>query len=1155
MGIIADRLAARLGATAAATAYSNPDLEEESRRYGYTVKYINRAPRDYYGKHFAETKTIELYVKTRTPEQVRDTLLHELGHIIDYARRGIVNDFGGGSIRDYNGEMRPYADHDMYFRSPYMLKEAEAIRKEFPKTHTLSTTQKEIWADAYRLFRTAPDRLREIAPNIYKEIFDFTEAGKEGVKAEAMAVTATVYHVAASDDVPSIMQNGIIPNKKGRLKNQMGGALSDKGKVYVFSDFDDAARWAFRSEFGTGKKQTILKIGENPASFETDTHFESAGATGDWLKREGVIPPENIVGGQEFTPEMASRISLNEENEAKGPLTWEEAKGGMKAEASTKNPYLDETIRHDEAYTTVRKFLAKMKKLPPEKKNNVWLGLSSRDDIDTVLSAAILSLPGGQYTMNKPETNSISDALYEMFGMYAAVGLEESLFLGLSARWPELIHASFTHDLQLIDILGGGRFVRSEKVVASSDAEYIAAAEAGDLEKCQAMVDQAAKEAGYDVGPVIHQTNAEKFNVFDINKARSSGRSKIGFWFTDNEDAEYGRNVVRAFLNLAEPIAFSSWSEFDLWADSNEASFNDTSSLRNKLKKSGYDGIEIAGDTDGFNQKIMVVLDPNQIKSADAITYDDSGNIIPLSKRFNSASNDIRASLQKEPWQMTKEEFVANAPEGYAYKEAQPYAGQRADGTTNVSDAFFDLDEDSRKDLLNHEVGHDLTKNFSQDFADVFEPLKKGFGKDAYGQNRQMFENPFGYRENPEEIIADTYASLFQKNPYEEKGHRYDNLRKRVAEIAIRDGYPVPQDIYAEYPDLQNKAKALAMKVVPSVIPTLKVKEYDGTVGRRNHITRTEEGTIDPRLIAHLAGEMGERRGEHRNRLGAEWDEFKADIAKNGIRNPILILQDYGNDAKISEGNHRLDAALELGLSQVPVDIRYFGHSEREGLAYKTPQEIKAQRNTMKRDWKDEYRNLKAAGKISATGRAEEIIVEDDWVRVKRVAVPEIDADSYIFSECKRETVAAVVETVDMDGNRAFIMKNEATLASNFTAAPKVMTETMEEGESPDDAVIRGLKEEFGISDSDCEQIVYLGSINGTFQELHNYHLYYVMVPFYDKEQGQAEAEGDGSLGEERSNVLVVPHQDFAQIKDFLSWICYGMWRHASDDVMSGQIG
>lgn len=121
--------------------------------------------------------------------------------------------------------------------------------------------------------------------------------------------------------------------------------------------------------------------------------------------------------------------------------------------------------------------------------------------------------------------------------------------------------------------------------------------------------------------------------------------------------------------------------------------------------------------------------------------------------------------------------------------------------------------------------------------------------------------------------------------------------------------------------------------------PKLEIRNYEGTIGDRSHITRTENGTIPTSSITHLQGESGEKRGEHRNRTGKAWEEFKEDIRKNGIKHPILILKDPGKSAVISEGNHRLDAAVELGLKEIPVDIRYFGHSEKEGLAYEQPKE------------------------------------------------------------------------------------------------------------------------------------------------------------------------------------------------------------------------
>ena len=75
--------------------------------------------------------------------------------------------------------------------------------------------------------------------------------------------------------------------------------------------------------------------------------------------------------------------------------------------------------------------------------------------------------------------------------------------------------------------------------------------------------------------------------------------------------------------------------------------------LKENLKKQGYDGMVIKNtkfdaDTMGERNTQYVVFDPEQIKSADPVTYDDNGNVIPLSERFNSEKDDIRFSLPAE---------------------------------------------------------------------------------------------------------------------------------------------------------------------------------------------------------------------------------------------------------------------------------------------------------------------------------------------------------------------------------------------------------------------------------------------------------------------------------------------------------------------------
>ena len=65
----------------------------------------------------------------------------------------------------------------------------------------------------------------------------------------------------------------------------------------------------------------------------------------------------------------------------------------------------------------------------------------------------------------------------------------------------------------------------------------------------------------------------------------------------------------------------------------------------------GFDGFITEWNNTETGEKIPVILalESNQLKSADPVTYDDNGNVIPLSERFNSEKKDIRFSREVRP--------------------------------------------------------------------------------------------------------------------------------------------------------------------------------------------------------------------------------------------------------------------------------------------------------------------------------------------------------------------------------------------------------------------------------------------------------------------------------------------------------------------------
>ena len=220
----------------------------------------------------------------------------------------------------------------------------------------------------------------------------------------------------------------------------------------------------------------------------------------------------------------------------------------------------------------------------------------------------------------------------------------------------------------------------SARIAPEMDATYLDAVERGDMEKAQQMVMEAAKLAmpntkvvdEYGNPKVVyHQTNhsvyinretgqnwdeldwrermewderddwddyweERDFNTFSRVNARTT-QELDGFFFAPEYDEyhEYGDRTISAFLNITNPASFG---DYNIDASRNNAGRDE----RIRLQNEGYDGV--INEEDGAIYE-YIAFNPNQIKSADPVTYDDNGNVIPLSERFNPRKEDIRYSM------------------------------------------------------------------------------------------------------------------------------------------------------------------------------------------------------------------------------------------------------------------------------------------------------------------------------------------------------------------------------------------------------------------------------------------------------------------------------------------------------------------------------
>nr|DAX06290.1 MAG TPA: chromosome segregation ATPase [Caudoviricetes sp.] len=205
------------------------------------------------------------------------------------------------------------------------------------------------------------------------------------------------------------------------------------------------------------------------------------------------------------------------------------------------------------------------------------------------------------------------------------------------------------------------------------DAEYLSAVKRGDLETARSMVNEAAEDAEYDI-TAYHVSMNGAFNVFDRNRlgentvdyaddAATAATAYLGFWFSDHDVSKPTRSYgmipgdARQFRLKAEilyPIALQTLhdellNEYISEDAIEQYSAGEYSAIREaaeeyaaELQRRGYSGLEVWDSELGGTSYVM--FDPEQIKSAEPVVYDDNGKVIPLSERFNSKSRDVRYS-------------------------------------------------------------------------------------------------------------------------------------------------------------------------------------------------------------------------------------------------------------------------------------------------------------------------------------------------------------------------------------------------------------------------------------------------------------------------------------------------------------------------------
>ena len=333
----------------------------------------------------------------------------------------------------------------------------------------------------------------------------------------------------------------------------------------------------------------------------------------------------------------------------------------------------------------------------------------------------------------------------------------------------------------------------------------------------------------------------------------------------------------------------------NVWYNIDFNGMHNTDEIAVWAKQNGYDAVHFKNIYDyGDLADDYCFFSSNQVKSADAVTYDDGGNVIPLSERFNPESNDIRFSVANT----NQDIFISNAlasldkiPMKSGNAQAWINKIQQAGGLKKEEDKWIGL-----TDWLKEQAGNiskeDVSEYIREHQVQIEEVHYAGGAEDdaenTYAMVERMLQEKFS------NYIAEFYEQNNGENDdlYGDDSYEYalDKLRKEMNDefpYAIERSH---SDVYLTFPyeetdDLQKWADKLGINFAPQ-------NPINST-----RLDYTTDGLIDKREIALVVptiasynesdeihfGDAGEGRA-------VAWARFGETVDENGNR--VLVIDE-----------------------------------------------------------------------------------------------------------------------------------------------------------------------------------------------------------------------------------------------------------------------
>ena len=214
----------------------------------------------------------------------------------------------------------------------------------------------------------------------------------------------------------------------------------------------------------------------------------------------------------------------------------------------------------------------------------------------------------------------------------------------------------------------------------------------------------------------------------------------------------YGK-VTDKFLTIDNKG--ENWDKIEGSNIKSEEEFVTTRDVAKYAKANGYDGVIFKNIYDNGGQlkeykkseglsNIYIFFNPNDLKSADPVTYDDNGKVIPLSQRYDDTKNELRYSdrdsdgntLSKEQQEYFKDSKIRDKDGNLLVVYHGSKVGGFTQFKTELEGSYFTADRKYAEEYAkgNGENVYSVYLNITKPFDTRAAKARKIFEEEFYGQ-------------------------------------------------------------------------------------------------------------------------------------------------------------------------------------------------------------------------------------------------------------------------------------------------------------------------------------------------------------------------------------------------------------------------------------